>query len=74
MIRRRRRLRDRQKRMIGLILRTTLHVHPPFLYIFFAVTAYLRRENAQFHVVRRNFLILSERAYGCLKFNPSRAP
>ena len=47
---------------------------PPFLYIFFAVTAYLRRENAQFHVVRRNFLILSERAYGCLKFNPRRAP
>ena len=30
MIRRRRRLRDRQKRMIGLILRTTLHVHPLF--------------------------------------------
>ena len=46
---------------------------PLFLYTFFAVTAYLRRENAYFHVVRRTFPFLSERAYGYLKFNPRRA-
>ena len=38
--------RDRQK-TIGLMSKTkTLHVHHAFLYISFAVTARLQRENA----------------------------
>ena len=42
------------KKTIGLMSKTTtLHVHHAFLYIFFAVTARLRRENAYFHVLWR---------------------
>ena len=42
------------KTTIGLMSKTTtLHVHHVFLYIFFAVTARLRRENAYFHVLWR---------------------
>ena len=39
--------RERQKKTIGLMSKTkALHVHHAFLYISFAVTARLQRENA----------------------------
>ena len=56
---------------MGFVTKTThLHVHHAFFVDFFAVTARLRRENAQFHVVQRTYTIddeissLSELGYG----------
>ena len=64
--------RDRQKKHNRFNEQNkTLHVHHAFLYISFAVTARLQRENALLHTFmedvnkrRRNFLALYELAYG----------
>ena len=63
--------RDRQKNNRFNEQNETPHVHHAFLYISFAVTARLQRENALLHTFmedvnkrRRNFLALYELAYG----------
>ena len=60
--------------IIGLILRTTLHVHPLFCTFSLPSLHIYDVKMPNFMLYDEIFLILSERAYGSLKFNPSRAP